>query len=160
MTITISRQSPLEHRIPPPVMFLAVAAGMGIAAWFLPPSGLAGAPSQFLAAAFFLLAGLSGPPAITTFRRNATTIDPVNIDRASTLVTTGIYRWTRNPMYLSMTSLLASLAAFAAQPVLVLGPVFFVWFITRYQIVPEERVMRQRFGAAYDAYAARVRRWL
>jgi protein-S-isoprenylcysteine O-methyltransferase Ste14 len=160
MTIAINRQSQLEHRIPPPAVFLAVAVGMAGAAWFMPPSGLAGPATQVLAAVLFVLAGFIGPPAVLSFRRNATTIDPVNIDRASTLVTTGIYRWTRNPMYLSMATLLTSLAVFSALPALILGPVFFVWFITRYQIVPEERVMQLRFGAAYDDYRARVRRWL
>ena len=113
MTIAIDRQSQLEHRIPPPAVFLAVAVGMAGAAWFLPPSGSAGPATQVLAAVLFVLAGFIGPPAILSFRRNATTIDPVNIDRASTLVTTGIYRWTRNPMYLSMATLLTSLAAFS-----------------------------------------------
>ncbi|MBR0820232.1 hypothetical protein JQ627_20070 [Bradyrhizobium liaoningense] len=63
-------------------------------------------------------------------------------------------------MYLAMTALLGALVAFPAQPWLALGPAAFVAFITRFQIVPEERAMQARFGAAYEAYRAKVRRWL
>lgn len=150
----------LENRIPPPLIFLAIAVAMGVVAQVLPPSDLAGTTSLALAIALFLLAGFAGPPAIARFRRAGTTINPVEIERASVLVTDGIYRWTRNPMYLSMAALLGAIAAYTAQPWLLLGPVIFVLFITRFQILPEERAMQARFGEAYSAYRARVRRWL
>jgi protein-S-isoprenylcysteine O-methyltransferase Ste14 len=158
MSDTTSRR--LDNRIPPPLVFLLVATTMGLAAALLPPAGLAGPWTWTLGGALVLLAGLSGPPAIRRFGRAGTTIDPVVIERASVLVTEGVYRWSRNPMYLAMAALLGAFAAFAAQPWLVLGPVAFVLFITRFQILPEERAMRARFGAGYDAYRARVRRWL
>lgn len=150
----------LEARVPPPVVLAAIAAAMAVAAALLPPSDLRGAWSQALGAALLLLAGLSGPPAFRRFGRAGTTIDPVAIERAAVLVTDGVYRWSRNPMYLAIAALLGALAAFTAQPWLVLGPVAFVLFVTRWQIRPEERALRARFGAAYDAYRARVRRWL
>ncbi len=150
----------LDHRIPPPLVFLVVAGAMTGAWSLLPPSGLDGPLSWALAGCLVLLAGLTGPPAIQSFRRAGTTINPVAIERASTLVTQGIYRWTRNPMYLAMALLLAAIAAVAAQPALLAGPAAFMLFITRFQIVPEEHAMRARFGAEYDHYRARVRRWI
>lgn len=150
----------LEHRIPPPVVFLAVAAVMAVAAMLLPPTRFGGPISWALGGAALILAGLSGPPAIRRFGRAGTTIDPVAIERASVLVTDGVYRWSRNPMYLAMAALLVAIAAFTAQPWLVPGPIAFVLFITRFQIIPEERAMAARFGEDYAAYCARVRRWL
>jgi protein-S-isoprenylcysteine O-methyltransferase Ste14 len=150
----------LDNRVPPPLVFLAIAAVMVVAANLLPSTGLGGPWARALGGALLLLAGLSGPPAIWRFGRAGTTIDPIAIERASVLVTDGVYRWTRNPMYLAMAALLGAIAVFAAQPWLVIGPVAFVLFITRFQILPEERAMRARFGADYDAYRARVRRWL
>jgi protein-S-isoprenylcysteine O-methyltransferase Ste14 len=113
-----------------------------------------------LIAAFFLFAGVFAAPAFIAFRRAETTIDPVRIDRASALVTTGIYRLTRNPMYVGLTALLCSWAVYLAVPWAFLGPVFFILFMTRFQIIPEERTMETKFGRAYADYKRRVRRWL
>ena len=76
------------------------------------------------------------------------------------MVTNGIYGFTRNPMYLGLALILLGLAVFLASPWALLGPVGFVAFITRFQIRPEERALQARFGAAYTAYCARVRRWV
>jgi len=84
----------------------------------------------------------------------------VHIDRASSVVTSGAYRFSRNPMYVGLTCLLLSLSAFMASPWTLLGPLFFVLYITRFQIVPEERVMEARFGAPYLIYKRQVRRWI
>jgi protein-S-isoprenylcysteine O-methyltransferase Ste14 len=81
-------------------------------------------------------------------------------DRASSLVNTGIYQVTRNPMYLGMLLVLAALAAGFGQPLAVL-PVFgFVGYLNRFQINAEERAMAALFGEQYQAYRKRVRRWL
>lgn len=158
--VTRSRLRALDHRVPPPILFLLVAAAMLAAAAMLPTSKWAGPWSFALGSALSLLAAVSGPAAIRRFLRAGTTINPVAVDRASTLVTDGVYRLTRNPMYLAMAALLGALAAFAAQPVLVVGPLAFVGFITRFQIIPEERALQARFGEAYTAYCRTVRRWL
>ena len=151
---------PLENRIPPPLVCLLAAVAMGALAWKTPAIavdplwrfGVAGA-----IAVFGLFVGASG---FLAFGRAKTTIDPVNIDRASSLVTGGIFRFTRNPMYVGFTLLLLGWAVYLAAPWAFAGPVAFVLFITRYQILPEERVMLSKFGSAYADYQARVRRWL
>lgn len=158
--IQTHRQHPLDNRIPPPLVLVLVAAAMATGAAMLPPSGLAGPVSWGLTGICLVVAGLFGPPAIGRFRRAGTTINPVAIERASQLVVEGVYGWSRNPMYVSMAAILAAIAAATAQPLLLLGPVAFVLYITRFQIIPEERTMAVLFGEAYAAYRSRVRRWL
>lgn len=94
------------------------------------------------------------------FRRANTTVNPLKPQAASSLVTAGIYRYTRNPMYLGLLFLLVAWAVLLSSPFALLGPVAFVTYISRFQIVPEERVLAALFGAEYAAYQAGVRRWL
>jgi protein-S-isoprenylcysteine O-methyltransferase Ste14 len=96
---------------------------------------------------------------LLTFFRRRTTINPLRPARASALVTGGIYRITRNPMYVGMAFLLAGWAVWLGALWPFLGPVFLVAYLTRFQIEPEERILRSKFSE-FEAYAARVRRWL
>ncbi|MDP9086302.1 MAG: isoprenylcysteine carboxylmethyltransferase family protein, partial [Pseudomonadota bacterium] len=98
--------------------------------------------------------------AFAAFAKAKTTINPVAIDTASSLVSTGIYGVSRNPMYVGLAALLVALALAEGNLWLLLGPLFFVVFTTRFQIVPEERAMLAKFGDDYAAYRRRVRRWL
>lgn len=150
----------LELKIPPP----AVALVVGLAMWF------AGRHDESLAvplwgritvlAVFALAGGATALAGDLAFRRAKTTINPFRPGNATTLVTWGIYRWTRNPMYVGLTLVLIGWAAFIGGAWMLLGPVFFVLYITRFQIVPEERALSSKFGDAYAEYAARVRRWV
>ena len=94
------------------------------------------------------------------FGRANTTVNPVNIEAASALVTSGAYSYTRNPMYLGLVAFLMAWAVYLAVPWTLLGPLAFVLYITRFQIIPEERVLHKKFGDAYAAYQRQVRRWL
>jgi len=151
----------LEHKIPPPALALAFALVMAGAAYWgglatpLPPLWRWGVAAVLAALAFAL--AISG---LVAFGRAGTTHNPVHIDKASALVTGGVYRFTRNPMYLGLTTLLTALAFAYSAPLTLLGPILFVPLITRLQIVPEERMLREKFGSAYEGYCARVRRWL
>jgi protein-S-isoprenylcysteine O-methyltransferase Ste14 len=150
----------LENRIPPPLMTLIIAFAMWGASLQTPPLTLGNVVRYDLAAVFFCLAGLFGAPAIQAFRRAKTTIDPIHVERASVVVTTGVYRITRNPMYVAMASLLLSWAMYLANPWSLLGPPLFVLFITWFQILPEERAMAAKFGPSYTGYKNSVRRWV
>lgn len=150
----------LEHRIPPPVLVVLLALAM----WGASRVTLA-LPIDYSwrvagATAFLLVGAVFGSPAFVAFRRARTTIDPVHIEGASTLVTGGIFRISRNPMYVGLAALLFGWAAYLAAPWAIFGPVFFVLFIDRFQIVPEERAMLKKFGTAYEAYRREVRRWI
>ena len=146
----------LNNRIPPPILTLALALVMGVAAGWPAPDGLRWA----LAFLVFMAAGFFGFPALRAFRQAKTTINPVQIDRASALVTGGIYRWSRNPMYVALTLLLAAWALFLGGTLVWAGPLVLALWLDRLQILPEEAAMRARFGPAYDAYRTQVRRWL
>ena len=109
------------------------------------------------------LAALGGAVALAgtlEFRRAHTTVNPLAPRRASTLVTRGIYRVTRNPMYLGMLGVLAGWAVWLGNIAAWLGLPLSMALLTVLQIRPEERILAERFGAEFERYAARVRRWL
>ncbi len=94
------------------------------------------------------------------FLRARTTINPLVPGRSSRLIVDGLNRISRNPMYVGQALLLSAWGLWLSHPLaLLLWPLYPV-FITRFQIVPEERALAARFGAGYAAYRARVRRWL
>lgn len=150
----------LELRLPPPVLALLLALAMGLVAWATPVPELEWLPRAVAAGGLLLLALVCGAGAVLAFRRARTTVDPTRPERASVLVTSGIFRLTRNPMYVALALILCALAVFLARPWLMVGPLVFVGWISRFQIMPEERVLAQKFGAEYEAYRARVRRWV
>jgi protein-S-isoprenylcysteine O-methyltransferase Ste14 len=98
--------------------------------------------------------------AVIGFRRARTTVDPFHPETASNIVTTGIYRVTRNPMYLGFLLALIAWAVFLGNGIAAVIPPTFVVYMNRFQIEPEERALRARFGAAYEAYLRSVRRWI
>jgi protein-S-isoprenylcysteine O-methyltransferase Ste14 len=150
----------LELKVPPVVLALACVAAMwAVARWLpaldveLPFRGMI----SFVLVALGVAVGLAG---VTAFRRNRTTVDPTRPGRASALVASGIYRLTRNPMYVALALGLTGAATWFANLAAMLGPALFIAWITRLQIVPEERALRAKFGAEYERYASRVKRWL
>lgn len=146
----------MENRIPPPLLTLA----LGIAMWFAASPTPAPLWRELAAFALFMAAGIFGFPALRAFRRAGTTIDPVRIDRASHLVTGGIYAITRNPMYMALALLLTSWALWLGGTWVWTGPIVLILWLDRFQIIPEERAMTARFGDAYLRYKDTVRRWL
>lgn len=151
---------PLEHKIPPPVVGALVAAAMWAVAAYGPQIPMSDGP-RLAVAAILAAAGLAFDLlGLVAFRASRTTVNPLRPERASALVTSGVYRITRNPMYVGMGLLLMAWAVYLAAFLALLGPVLFVLYITRFQIRPEERVLAGLFGDEYARYAARVRRWL
>jgi protein-S-isoprenylcysteine O-methyltransferase Ste14 len=93
------------------------------------------------------------------FRRAGTSVSPVRPALASALVTQGPYRFSRNLMYLGYAVALLGWSIYLAQPWGLLVVAFFMAYITRFQILPEERHLSSRFPAQYAAYSRAVRRW-
>lgn len=109
----------------------------------------------------FVIIGLSydGLSLIQFFRAH-TTMNPIHPENTHNLVTTGMYRFTRNPMYIGLLSLLTGWAIWlgSLSPFIML-PIFIV-IMTRQQIIPEEKILEQKFGQAYKNYKNEVNRWL
>jgi protein-S-isoprenylcysteine O-methyltransferase Ste14 len=152
--------SMLDHRIPPPVVGALLAAAMWGVAALGPPLAL-GLPLRRAAIGLLIVAGLGFDLfGLLAFRASRTSINPLKPERASTLVTGGVYRLTRNPMYVGMALWLLAWGLHLSSWLAVAGPVIYVLYITQFQIRPEERVLQARFGQDYLNYTARVRRWL
>lgn len=150
----------LENRVPPPLMALLCALAMwGLAC--ITPRMDADIVLQGIAAGLIALVGLGICVAgVLAFRRADTTVNPLQPQTASTLVTDGVYRITRNPMYLGLALMLLGWAVWLAAPLTLAGVVVFVLFIQRFQIIPEERAMARLFGEHFITYKSRVRRWI
>ena len=150
----------LENRIPPPLVAVLFAVLMGLLARGLPGLDpglgtrlLLALPLVMVGLLFVLAGGLA-------FRRAKTTDNPLKPASASALVTSGIYQYTRNPMYVGFALWLLAWGLYLASPLVLLGVLGFVLYMNRFQIYPEERALGQLFGADFAAYRQRVRRWL
>ncbi|MCU7555907.1 isoprenylcysteine carboxylmethyltransferase family protein [Alteromonas sp. ASW11-19] len=97
---------------------------------------------------------------VVAFRRHATTVDPRYPENTGTLVTGGIYGYSRNPMYLGFALILVGWSAYLSTPFSLLWLVLFVTYLQRFQIYPEERQMRILFGQQFENYCRQTRRWL
>ncbi len=150
----------LEHLVPPPLVALLIGAAMWGAARAGAPLDAPRVLRFALAAALTGLGLASAASGFFAFRRAGASIDPHRIDKGEVLVTGGVFRFTRNPMYLGLALLLCGYAVYLIRPIDFLGPVAFVAYITRFQILPEERAMTRKFGARYEAYARATRRWI
>ena len=146
--------------IPPPVIGLIMALGMWGAARLAPELAVAIPARLPLAAAAIGVGLVIEAIAVGAFFRAKTTVNPLAPRKSAALVTDGLYRFSRNPMYLGMLILLAGVAVWIGH---LLAPVFLIFFvilINELQIKPEEAALEERFGDAYRAYKSRVRRWL
>lgn len=150
----------LELRVPPVIVVAASAGLMWLVAALAPVPALKLPGRAGVALAFVVVGAAVALAGVVAFRRAATTVNPVRPDAASSLVTSGIYRVTRNPMYLGLLLALVGWAVWLAHPLALLVVPLFAAYIGRFQIGPEERALRARFGEAFEAYARRTRRWL
>jgi protein-S-isoprenylcysteine O-methyltransferase Ste14 len=150
----------LELKVPPPAVAVIVAAAMWVLSRITPslpmPTGI-----RFVLALAVASVGIGFSVAgVISFRRARTTVNPTKPQLASSLVRSGIYTVTRNPMYVGLLFLLVALALFLSSAWALLGPAAYFFYIGRFQIAPEERALTALFGAEYTAYLSKVRRWL
>jgi protein-S-isoprenylcysteine O-methyltransferase Ste14 len=154
--------SKLQNKIPPPILWgLAALLTFVIDRIDLDGSPLEGATADWVGLLLGVVGVGLGLAGLQRFAKMATTVDPHNIDGASTLVTDGVYRFTRNPMYLGMVLLLIGwslrLGTLAG---LVISSLALIAALTVLQIQPEEEALAHKFGQAYDDYRSKVRRWI
>jgi protein-S-isoprenylcysteine O-methyltransferase Ste14 len=150
----------LELKLPPPVLALIFVAAMWFASWQLPSLAFEMPGSHYwglvLAGTGIILA-LAG---VIEVRKAETTVNPTKPDATSAMVTSGVYRLSRNPMYLGLLFVLAGWAAVLSHVLAFLFLPVFVAYINRFQITPEERVLYAKFGEAFTTYTQSVRKWL
>jgi protein-S-isoprenylcysteine O-methyltransferase Ste14 len=150
----------LEVTIPPPAVAAAIAVVMWGTSRLAPLLQLPDALRLSAAAAILLLGIGFSAGGVLAFRRARTTLNPTKPQQASSLVNSGVYRITRNPMYVGLSCVLVAWAVFLSSAWALLGPVAFVLYIGRFQVAPEERALAKLFGSEYADYQAKVRRWL
>ncbi len=152
--------SPLDNKIPPPVVALA-CAGLAWAAAHYAPGFAYASPARTWIALALVIAGialdLSG---LLVFRKAGTTVNPLAPGKSTAIVQRGPYAFTRNPMYLGMALILLGYCIHLANGLSVVAVAVFCLYITRFQIIPEERLLLQKFGDPYASYMHAVRRWL
>ena len=145
----------------PPLAVAPLAAAMSWLAARAAPSLAFDFPGRAVLALLLVAAAVSvGLAGVVAFRRARTTVNPLQPERASALVTGGIYRHTRNPMYLAVATMLLAWGLWLGNALGPLGAVLFVAWMDRLQIPPEERALAALFGEEFERYRRTVRRWL
>lgn len=146
--------------IPPPVVAAIVAGLMWLSHRSLGIGRFDFAWLRPLSLALLIVSLLLMVSAVASFFAAKTTVNPLRPARASSLVTTGIFKFSRNPIYLGDLLMLLAFGLWLGNVFNLVFLVLFVAYINRFQIAPEERALTQLFGENYIAYCARVRRWL
>lgn len=147
--------SALETKVPPPLLVVALAAIV----WFLPGTGSSIGHLALGLPVTALGLSLNALPKVL-FRRAGTTVNPLRPEQSSALITLGLYRYSRNPMYLGYAVALTGWVICLGQPLGLVVVGFFVGYVTRLQIMPEERQFAAMFPGEYALYSATVRRWI
>ncbi len=149
----------LEHKIPPPIVALILMICMWSVSAIGPQFQLPTLIGRALIIGITVL-GIAIPVSGTiAFRKARTTVNPLKPEQATSLVKSGVFQFSRNPMYLGMSLVLVAWAiSLSSLFALCLAPIF-VLYITRFQIQPEERALAEVFGEEFDAYRKSVRRW-
>lgn len=150
----------LETKLPPLLLVLALAALAWLMAWLWPALNLRFAGQRGLALGLALLAAAIALAGVQAFRQHGTTVDPMQPAHSSAVVRSGIYRFSRNPMYLGFgLGLTAWIIALGHVASALLIPIY-VAYMVRFQIRPEEAALQAKFGEPFVVYMRRVRRWL
>ena len=149
----------MKLKIPPAIVFLVFGLLMYLLAEFLPVGYFDFFGRHYLMIALVVFAIIIAIVALLQFYASKTTIDPTQPDKTIKLVTSGIYAYTRNPMYLALLVLLLAWGVWLGNAFNTLLAAGFVAYMNRFQIEPEEQALRQIFEKDYKQYCLLVRRW-
>lgn len=146
--------------IPPQLLALLV----GVFMWSIASSQLVSTMNltflEPLAMVLFVIAFTIGGMAFTALNKAKTTTNVHCPYEASSLVRVGIYKYSRHPMYLSLVLMLSAVFCFFADPINIMPLMFFIWYINKFQIIPEEQALEKRFPRKAKEYKNQVRRWI
>jgi protein-S-isoprenylcysteine O-methyltransferase Ste14 len=154
----------VNNKIPPPIVAIVAALLMVTVSILLPEAQFTLPYFDILSALFTALAVsislLIMAAGVWEFKRASTTVNPLKPDTASELVSSGIFQYSRNPMYLGMTGILIGIFFSLSNLASALVIPLFISFIYQFQIKPEEQAMKKLFTSSFDEYCGRVRRWI
>jgi len=150
----------LELKVIPPVQFIISSGLMFSLATYFPQYYFNLSISLPLIILLILIASVIGALALYDFRKHNTTFHPHTPEKTSTVVDSGVFAYSRNPMYISLLLVLIALGIYLQNvSSFTIIPVF-IWYITRFQIIPEEKMLNKLFPNDYLLYCQKVRRWL
>ena len=159
-TTNSNRKFTLELKVIPVVQVMLCAIAIFSIDHYLLSFSYIGPFHKQTATLLFILSIAIIVTAVVSFKRSQTTVNPSTPENTSKIVDRGIYSYSRNPMYLAMALSLLGLCVFVENYLTFSIMPLFVWYLTRFQIIPEERMLTQHFGEQYTEYCCRVRRWV
>lgn len=152
--------SALELKIPPVALLAVLMLDMLILRWLFPWPAFSFAAQQSVSI-LFLSGGILLPLlGFIAFRKANTTVHPKHPEQTKVLVRNGVYVYTRNPMYLGFLMILVAWAIYLGNLWSACMVPFFIWYMNRFQIRPEERILAEKFGDDFRRFVAQTRRWL
>ncbi|WP_367104395.1 isoprenylcysteine carboxylmethyltransferase family protein [uncultured Psychrobacter sp.] len=150
----------LELKVPPVLQVFVAGAAMYGVSKSLPELQFSLPGSKWLGGSLAIVGLSIGIMGVTEFKKAQTTVNPHIPNNATRLVTSGIYQYSRNPMYLGLNFILFGWALYLSNLLSFVFIPIFINYISHLQIQPEERIMMQKFGNDYQIYTTKVRRWL
>ena len=150
----------LELKVPPVLVALVVGLAMLGVSRAAPELSAALGGRLAIAVALVVLGGIVAVAGVVAFRRERTTVNPMTPGDSTAVVSSGVYRYSRNPMYLGFLLALVGWAVYLSNAAAAVLLVAFVVYMNQYQIKPEERVLLAKFGSPFREYMSRVRRWV
>ena len=150
----------LERKLPPVVLFALFIVASTLCQRGLVDLAVTLPFPVIIAGLLVIASGYIGTSGVLEFRKAKTTVNPIKVDSARTVVESGVFGFTRNPMYLALLLLLLAYGYWLQNIAALVLPLGFVLYMNRFQIKPEERALSERFGEQYIRYKTRVRRWI
>ena len=149
----------MKLKIPPPVYMLTFAILMWLSSKYF-PLYIWSFDTQNFGIAIILLGFCIDFISLIGFLHSKTSINPMKPEQAQTLVTSGMHKFSRNPMYLGLLLLLTGWFLYLGVLSTLIFLPLFIWTLTKMQIQPEEEILEELFGHSYLEYKLKVRRWL
>lgn len=149
-----------ELLIPPPIIAFMVMIIQYVAYKFLPVCSFYWAGSKIISITLILIGFSIATAGIITFKKNATTSNPKQPELSSKIISSGIYKISRNPMYFGIFIGLLGVGLYLENGISILSALLFLIYITQFQIKPEEKILSHKFGEKYHKYVKATRRWI
>ncbi len=150
----------LELKVPPLAVGALLAALIWLVSGLVPGFNFVFPGREFLALTLAIAGAMIIVLGVVSFRRAKTTVNPMKPESSSSLVISGIYKLSRNPMYLGFLLVLVGWAVFLSNALAFVFVPAFIFYMNRFQIDPEERALGGKFGQEFLDYKSQVRRWL